>query len=171
MAKLEQVSAGLDAGAQSLAKCTRRGARRTVESTLAWIFHVQKPNYWITRANKQMTRVPSPRPDFAQEACFDLHKLFFLFDLNKVWSSESDHIRIRVTHIIRIFLIFKKTPFLCFAFFPVDNTKVHFEQHTKKGVFGTVHTEAYHRYMRPVLSVSDTSVTSVRHQYRYLTLR
>ena len=40
-----------------------------------------------------------------------------------------------------------------------------------KGVFGTVRTEAYRRYIPPVLPVPGTSVSSVRHQYRYRTLR
>ena len=41
----------------------------------------------------------------------------------------------------------------------------------RMGVFSTVRTEAYHRYMPPVLPVPDTSVSSVQHQYRYRTLR
>ena len=36
-----------------------------------------------------------------------------------------------------------------------------------KCVFGTVRNEAYRRYMPPVLPVPDTSVSSVRLQYRY----
>ena len=38
-----------------------------------------------------------------------------------------------------------------------------------KGVFGTIRTVAYRRYVRPVLPVLDTSASSVRHQYRYRT--
>ena len=49
--------------------------------------------------------------------------------------------------------------------------RVPFEQQTKKGVFGAVRTEANRRYILPVLPVPDTSVSSVRHQYRYRTLR
>ena len=58
-------------------------------------------------------------------------------------------------------------------------------QSTYQGVFGTVRTDAYRRYIRPVLPlpnhfgkfgtisipVPDTSASSVRHQYRYRTLR
>ena len=40
-----------------------------------------------------------------------------------------------------------------------------------KGVFGTVRTEAYRRYILPVLPIPDTSVSSVRYQYRYRQLR
>ena len=40
-----------------------------------------------------------------------------------------------------------------------------------KGVFGTVRTEAYRWYVPSVLPVPRTSVSSVRHQYRYRTLR
>ena len=40
-----------------------------------------------------------------------------------------------------------------------------------KGVFGTVRTEAYRQYIPPLLPVPDTSVSSVRHQKRYRTLR
>ena len=40
-----------------------------------------------------------------------------------------------------------------------------------QGVFGTVRTEAYRRYLPPVLPVPDSSASSVRHQYRYRTLR
>ena len=49
--------------------------------------------------------------------------------------------------------------------------RVPFEQHTKRGVFGAVRTEAYRRYIPPVLPVPDNLVSSVRHQYRYRTLR
>ena len=48
--------------------------------------------------------------------------------------------------------------------------RVPFEQHTKKGVSGTVSTKANRRYIPPVLPAPDTSVSSV-HQYRYRTLR
>ena len=44
-------------------------------------------------------------------------------------------------------------------------------KHIFKGVFGTVRTEAYRRYLPPVLPVPDSSASSVRHQYRYRTLR
>ena len=53
---------------------------------------------------------------------------------------------------------------------PASTTLYGRKQHFK-GVFGTVRTEAYRRYIPPVLPVPDTSVSSVRHQYRYRTLR
>ena len=40
-----------------------------------------------------------------------------------------------------------------------------------KGVFGTVRTGAYRRYIPPVLPVPDTTVSSVRRKYRYRKLR
>ena len=68
------------------------------------------------------------------------------------------------------FFKFKETPRFYFSLLSVDNPKDTFEQHTKKGVFCTVRTEAYRRYLPPVFPVPDTSVTSIQHQYRYWTL-
>ena len=85
--------------------------------------------------------------DFVHEACFVLDKR----DL------EARN-RIRIIIIISIrnathlsVFKFKETPFLFFIYFSqMIIQRVHFEQHTK-GVFGTVRTEAYRRYIPPVL--------------------
>ena len=75
--------------------------------------------------------------------------------------------------------------FIFHFFFQVIIQRAPFEQHTKKAVFGTVRTEAYRRYILAVytagitgtghfgkvgttsIPVPDTSVSSVRHPYRY----
>ena len=44
------------------------------------------------------------------------------------------------------------------------------KKHFYNGLLGPVHTEAYHRYILPVLPVPDTSVSSV-HQQRYREIR
>ena len=65
----------------------------------------------------------------------------------------------------------RRLRFYCSLFFSADIQRVPFELHTKKGVFGTVRTEAYRPCVPPALPAPDTSVSSVRHQYRYRTLR
>ena len=112
-----------------------------------------------------------------QEACFDFHKqtIISFCDLTKTRGSESDSHKNQPQkcklHVF--FQVQGDSPFFSLHIFSVDNPKgtLPFEQHTKKSVFGTVRTEAYLRYIPPVLPVPNTSVSSVRHQYRYRTLR
>ena len=87
----------------------------------------------------------------------------------KAWSRTRIRISLRNANCLSSFK-FKETTFFLFTFFfQLIIQRVPFEQHTKKGVFSTVRTEAYQRYIPPVLPVPDTSVSS--HQYRYRTLR
>ena len=111
--------------------------------------------------------------DFAQKpvSIYKTKWRFFFATSPKYEARNRTRIRISPRNENYLSFNFKETMFFLFIFFQFIIQRVTFEQHTKKGVFGTVRTEAYRRYIVPVLSVPDTSVSSVRHQYRYRTLR
>ena len=130
----------------------------------------------ITRTNKQMTRVPSPRPISHSKKpvsiCANKMELCFC-DLTRVWSSESDSHKNqpRNANYLSSFK-FKEPTFLLFTFFTSRKSKgYHLNIIQYEEGFNTVRDEAYRRYIPPVLPVLDTSVSSVRHQYRYRTFR
>ena len=122
-----------------------------------------------------MARVPSPRliSHKKKPASFAQTKWRIVFATSPKYDARN-RTRLRISprnaNCLFSFKFKETTFFLLTFFFQLIIRRLPFEQHTKKGVFGTVRTEAYHRYIPPVLPVPDTSVSSV-HQYRYRALR
>ena len=59
------------------------------------------------------------------------------------------------------------SPFIFNLFLECDTQRVPFERHTKERVFGTLRTEVYRRYATPVLPVAD--IRQVRYDIKTAT--
>ena len=121
-----------------------------------------------------MTRVPSPYPISNIKSFWHKRDLFLRPDQRLKLGMDSHKNQPKKCKVFNSLQFQGHSPCFFLTSFQLiiqrvhfeQHKKVHFEQHTKNGVrHGT------YRGRTPVFPVPDTSVSSVRHQCRYRTLR